>query len=71
MSEDPPEDHIRVFPPLHVAGHEIALEVEMHGAWQDGTYVSREESAPAVLMAVKLMWELVMEHSRKQKEGKA
>ena len=71
MSEDPPEERLRVFPPLQIAGHDIALEVEIHGAWQDGTYVSRGERTPAVLMAMKLMWELVMEHRRKQKEGKA
>lgn len=72
MSFDPPaEDDVRLFPPLQIGGHEVALEVEIHGAWQDGTYVSRTDRTPAVLLAMKLMWELVMERSRKQQEGTA
>ncbi len=39
-SMDAARDYIHVLPPIVIGGRELALEVEIVGAWADGTYVS-------------------------------
>jgi hypothetical protein len=40
MNPEAPEDSVTLLPAVFVGGRAIALEVEVVGAWVDGTYVS-------------------------------
>ena len=71
MSDEPPEDRVRLWPALFTGGHEIALEVETHGAWVDGTYVPAGERTSAVEQVMRLLYDLALQHRKKQQEGTA
>jgi len=70
MAGAPPEDRIRLWPALFAWGHEISLEVEIHGAWMDGTYVPAGERTPAVEQVMRLLYDLALQHRKQQQEGK-
>ena len=70
MAGAPPEDRIRLWPALFAWGHEISLEVEIHGAWVDGTYVPAGERTPAVEHVMRLLYDLALQHRKQQQEGK-
>lgn len=68
---DAQTDHIKLWPPVVIGGQEIALEIEVHGAWVDGTYEPRKERSEPVIRAIKRLYDLALEHRNKQKEGQA
>ncbi len=55
---------------MFVGGHEISLEVEIHGAWVDGTYEPAGERTPAVEHVMRLLYDLALQHRKKQQEGR-
>ena len=69
MSFEEQTDHIRLWPPIVIGGSEIGLEVEVHGAWVDGTYEPRKQRSGPVLLAIKTLYDLALEHRRKQTGG--
>lgn len=69
-SDDELRNHIKLLPPLFVDGSEVALEIQVHGAWVDGTYCLPTERTPPVVMAMQLLTELVLQHRQRQQEGR-
>ena len=74
---DDARDHVRLWPALMIhGGFEVALEVEVHGAYvthPDGhiEYEAREERkgrSEPVIMAMQQAFEVLAAHRRKQKE---
>jgi len=74
MSGIPPEDRCKLWPALAVGGVEIALEVEVHGAWiyENGRcrYEAPNERSEATQKAMRTAFDVLAEHRRKQQEGR-
>lgn len=57
-------DHIHLLAPIRVGPNDVSLEIELHGAWVDGTYHPRSERTPEVVRAIGKLRELVLTHGR-------
>lgn len=74
MSGEPPEDRVKLWPAIQAGGVEVALEIEVHGAWlyePDGTcrYEPRESRGEAALKAMRTAYDALAEFRRKQQGG--